>query len=292
MTNLPRSPRTLLYATIISLFLTTAIFSLERTIPLHSLDLSLYDLLSAYDLQVAAQRAEPPSDQVINIDFDESTVRDYNAFPLPRLLLAQVITKIAATKPSVIGIDVILDIARKPDEDAQLAKVIDDAGNVILISEYGFDTHLRNDPLRIFQEAAAGVAFGDLPIDDDGAIRRMFLRVTTDSYKALSLPVALADLASGQHLRPGGPGYLVFGPHKIPLATTQPDTTLIHFHPYTPTQIISVEKLLAQDFNPPSFANKIVLIGQSSEMGKDLFPTPVSRADVSIAPGRDILSGA
>src|SRR4029077_20851821 len=119
----------------------------------------------------------------------------------------------------------------------------------------------------------------------------MFLRVTTKTYKSLSFPGALADLASDQHLRPGGETYLRLRQHNPPLATKNPDTALTHFHPSAPTRTISVEKLLAQDFNPPSFAGKIVLIGQSSEMGKDLFATPVSRANVSIN-GRDTLSGA
>ncbi len=269
----------------LTLLLAAIAFSIEHLDALHNLDLSAYDLL------VAAQHPEPPSDRIINIDFDEATVRDYHAFPIPRPLLAQLITKIAATKPAVIGVDVILDLHRDPTDDTNLAKVIDDAGNVILISEDGFGSHPRNVPLPDFEKAAAGVAFGDLPIDEDGAIRRMFLRVTTPDHKSFSLPVALADLASDQHLRPGGERYLLFGQYKLPLATTHPDTALIHFHPSAPTNTISVEKFLAQDFNPPSFADKIILIGQSSEMGKDLFPTPVSRANVSIN-GRDLLSGA
>jgi adenylate cyclase len=296
MTITPQRSRFAHYAAIagLSALLGLLALAMEKRELLHTLDLSAYDLL------VAFQSYEPPSDQIINIDFDESTVRKYNAFPLPRLLLAQVIAKIASTKPAVIGVDVILDIKRDPDDDAKLAKAIDDAGNVILISEYGFGSHPRNDPLPDFQKAAAGVAFGDLPIDEDGAIRRMFLRVTTNDYKSLSFPVALADLASDQHLRPNGENYLLFGQHKLPLATTHPDpdSALIHFHPSAPTQVISVEDLLAQDFNPPSFANKVILIGQSSEMGKDLFRTPVPRRKLSIncrdtsKDCRDILSGA
>jgi adenylate cyclase len=287
MTVSPQRSRLAYYATTASLsaLLGLLAFAIGQRDLLHSLDLSAYDLL------VAFQHREPPSDQIVNVDFDESTVRHYNAFPIPRLLLADVITKVSGTKPSVIGVDIILDIKRNPDDDAHLAKVIDDAGNVVLISEYGFGSHTPNNPLDRFQKAAAGVAFGDLPIDEDGAIRRMFLRVTTKDYKSLSFPVALADLASDQHLRPGSENYLLFGQRRLPLATKNPDTALIHFHPSAPTQTISVEKLLAEDFSPQSLTGKIVLIGQSSEMGKDLFATPVSRANVSIN-GRDILSGA
>jgi adenylate cyclase len=283
---------------LLAILLAAFAFSIEHLDALHKLNLSAYDRL------VAAQHPEPSSDRIINIDFDEDTVRDLHAFPIPRPLLAQLIAKIAATKPAVIGVDVILDLHRDPTDDANLAKAIDDAGNVVLISEEGFGSHPRNIPLPEFEKAAAGVAFGDLPIDDDGAIRRMFLRITTPDHKSLSLPVALADLASDQHLRPGGENYVLFGQYKLPLATTHPDTALIHFHPSAPTKTISVEKFLAQDFNPPSFADKIILIGQSSEMGKDLFRTPIPPA--ALCPGtsadkspnasrkdcRDILSGA
>jgi adenylate cyclase len=248
--------------------------------------------LRAYDFLVGFQNPEPPSDVVFNVDFDEDTVTRYNAFPIPRLLLADVIAKISSGKPAVVGVDVILDLPRADADDRHLAKVIDDAGNVVLVSEYGFGSHPPANPLSIFQDAAAGVAFGDLPVDEDGSVRRMFLRVTTDTYKALSLPVALADIASGKHLRPGGRGFLFFGSSRLPLASVHPDTAWIHFHPSIPTRIIDVDKLLSQSFDTSVFAGKIVLVGQSSEKGKDLFPSPVSRANVKLPGNRDLLSGA
>ncbi len=119
----------------------------------------------------------------------------------------------------------------------------------------------------------------------------MFLRVTTNTYKALSLPVALADISSGQHLRPGGRGFLLFGSRRLPLASTLPDTAWIHFHPSAPTRLVSVQTLLSNGFDASIFAGKIVLVGQSSEKGRDLFATPVTRAGVEIA-GRYLLSGA
>ncbi len=265
--------------TALSLLIVAIAFTIERYAFLQSLNLAAYDLLVAH-------HPAPPSDTVFNVDFDEDSVRHLNAFPIRRLLLADVIGKIASGKPSAIGLDVILDLPRLEADDLHLAKVIDDAGNVILVSEYGFGGHPLNVPLTLFQNAAAGVAFGDVPMDEDGAVRRMFLRVTTSDYKALSLPVALADFASGQHLRPGGDGFLFFGSAKLPLAGTHPDTAWIHFRRPAPKRVISVDTLLSGGFDPSIFAGKIVLVGQSSEMGKDLFRAPVK------IPGRDLLSGA
>ena len=269
----------------LSLLISAIVFAMERYGILRAPDLRTYDIL------VAVQHPEPPSDVVFNVDFDEATVTRYDAFPIKRLLLADVIGKIASGKPAVMGIDIILDQPRVAADDLHLAKVIDDAGNVILVSEYGFGDHPLNDPLPDFQQAAAGVAFGDLPVDEDDSVRRMFLRVTTNTYKALSLPVALADFSSGRHLRPGGRDFLFFGSRELPLASTHPDTAWIHFHPSAPTRLVSVETLLSSGFDPSIFAGKIVLVGQSSEKGRDLFATPVTRAGVTIA-GRDHLSGA
>jgi adenylate cyclase len=268
----------------LSLLIGVLVTTLERRGLLDGLNLQGYDLL------VAVQRPEPPSSRIFNIDFDEETVHEYNAFPIPRLLLANVIEKIASGKPAVMGIDIILDRPRVEADDLHLANTIDNAGNVILVSEYGFDTHPRNDPLPMFQKAAAGVAFGDLPTDEDGEVRRMFLKVTTSSYKALSLPVALADYFSDRHLRPGGPDFLLFGSAKVPLATTHPDTAWIHFHPSAPTSIIPVTVLLSRDFDTSIFQGKIVLVGQSSEMGKDLFASPFTRAGAAVGQ-RTMLSG-
>jgi adenylate cyclase len=267
------------------------IFTIEPHGFLAPLDLRAYDLLTAIKYFRIVPPTQPYQGPVFNVDFDENSVRQYNAFPIPRRLLAEILSKIAAGKPSVIGLDIILDRPRDATEDQQLAKAIDDAGNVVLISEYGFTAHPQNDPLDLFRKVAAGAAFADLPLDEDGAVRRTFLRVTTKDYKALSLPIALADLHSGQHLRPGGNQFLFFGASKLPLAATDPDTAWINIDPQAAQRrLVPVSVLLSPSFDPTFFAGKIVVIGQSSEMGRDIFATPLTRAGIQIA-GRDFLSG-
>jgi adenylate cyclase len=299
--NPPRSPRelrspvslrALSIVSALALLISSISFATERRGALAPVELRAYDILTA----IQYSRIVPPqpsrgSDTVFNVDFDEESVRQYNAFPIQRLLLADVIAKITSGKPSVIGLDVILDLPRLDSDDLQLAKAIDDAGNVVLISEYGFDSHPPNNPLGIFQKAAAGVGFADLPIDEDGTVRKTFLRVTTKDYKALSLPVALADLFSGQHLRPGGDTFLFFGTSKLPLASRNPDTAWISIDPWAARRrLIPVNQLLSSSFNPALFAGKIVVVGQSSEMGRDIFATPLTRTGFPVA-GRNFLSG-
>jgi adenylate cyclase len=242
--------------------------------------------LHGYDLLVKAERAETPPAEIVYVDFDEDTVEHYNAFPLPRALVGEVVRKISSGKPSVIGLDVILDLKREQEhagaDDQKLASIIADAGNVILVSEYGFDEFSRKEPLPSFASAAAGVAFGDVPTDADGTVRRMFLKMVTSDYKRLSFSVALASYFSDRLLHPGKKGYILFGTTEIPLATANPDTAWIHFHPSAPVRAISAQTVLGQDFDSTIFQGKIVMIGQTSEMGKDLFETPVTRGGIEI----------
>ncbi|MBZ5569751.1 MAG: adenylate/guanylate cyclase domain-containing protein [Acidobacteriia bacterium] len=247
--------------------------------------------LQSYDFLIAMRGPAPPSDRVLIVDFDEDSVLALKAFPVPRPLLAEVIAKVSAGSPAVIGLDIILDRPRDPAADQHLAETIAQAGNVILVSEYGFGGLSRNEPLPAFESAAAGVGFGDLPQDDDGIVRRMHLVLREPGYERLAFPVAVATYATEQSLRPGRSGFLRFGTADIPLATKRPDSALIDFHDSLPAEVVPVQRLLASGFDPHIFREKVVVIGQSSEMGKDLFSAPAFRFRAS-RNGRSLLSGA
>src|ERR1700733_9046482 len=89
--------------------------------------------LQGYDLLVAKQPAREPPEEMLYVDFDEDTVEQYNAFPIPRVLLGDLLQKISSGKPAVIGLDVILDKPRAPADDKRLASIIADATNVIVV---------------------------------------------------------------------------------------------------------------------------------------------------------------
>jgi adenylate cyclase len=254
--------------------------------------------LQGYDLLVKIQDPDTTGGDIVFVDFDEETVHKLNAFPLPRLLVAEVIDRINSCEPAVIGLDVILDQPRVKAEDDQLAAALAKAGNVIIAGEYGrYGDHPTNNPLPIFENVSPpifAVGFVDMPTDSDGIHRRMFLKALTSDYKRFSFPVALATYYSGKQLRPGRPGFLRFGDMDLPLATTAPDTAWIHFHPSSPVSpkdVISVLELLAPDFDGARLKGKIVLIGQTSEKGKDLYATPVPEKELNKTLGRTQLTG-
>jgi adenylate cyclase len=237
--------------------------------------------LHGYDMLVARQHPEDPPKEILYVDFDEDTVKEYNAFPISRVLLGDLLQKISSGMPAVIGLDVILDLPRGEDDDKRLVSIIADAGNVILVDEYGFSSFPRREPLPNFVDAAAGVAFGDLPTDKDGVARSMALVINAPDFRRFSFPVALASYYSDRKLHQDKLGNIFFATTKIPPATTAA-SAWIHFHPSAPVRAISVKTVLAEGFDPAIFQGKIVMIGQTSELGKDLFETPVTLAGVQI----------
>lgn len=249
--------------------------------------------LPSYDLLVKYRKPASSSKNIVVVDFDETTVRARHAFPLPRRLLAEVLTKISQGSPNTIGLDVILDLKREKDEDDELRDAIAAAGNVILVSECGFIEHPRSDPLGFFSEKAVGTGFDDLVFEGDGTVKRMLLVVKTPKCQGLSFPVALASYFSDppKKLHPNGHGGLSFGALELPPAGGDLRTTWIYFSTVFPAPVISVQGLLQPAFDPSVFKDKIVVIGQSSEEGGDLRDSPFSRAGATIN-GRNLLSGA
>ncbi|MGH9703167.1 MAG: CHASE2 domain-containing protein [Candidatus Acidiferrales bacterium] len=112
----------------LAILICVIVFSIAMLGPFHAAELGGYDFLV-----VARGPAAPPKNSVV-VDFDEASVRAYNAFPLPRDLLAEVLEKISAGAPKAIGLDVILDKPRTEVEDRRLAEALNRAGNVILAS--------------------------------------------------------------------------------------------------------------------------------------------------------------
>lgn len=233
--------------------------------------------LQGYDLLVSARAMRLPPTALMIVDFDDATVQAVGTFPIPRGVLAEVLQKITAGGPEIIGLDWFLSEKRTTAEDQKLVAALTAAGNVILVDNFGSEQLPPNGPMPEFREHALDTAFANLPVDEDGLIRRMFLWMRTREYSGVSFPVALASNYLGKPLQPGRPGGYRLGSIEIPLDETGPNTALIGYWSARPAQIVSAQHLLAGGFDPGIFKKKIVLVGQSSAAAKDLYATPVFR---------------
>src|SRR5690242_14985763 len=85
---------------------------------------------------------EPPGNEVIMIGFDDKTLDRYGSFRLfERDKIAELIDRISAAKPKVIGFDITYPDRTSSENDQKFADSIQRAGNVVL----GIDLQLKSN---------------------------------------------------------------------------------------------------------------------------------------------------
>ncbi len=247
----------------------------------------LHDLENwGYDLLVHHATRETVDERIVIVDIDDATLAQAHTYPIPRRTVAELIGKIAAGSPNLIGLDLLLSEPRSAAEDAQLATALAEAGNVILASEFGGDQLPLADPLPQFcipeaqavpycrPEGALGLGFINLPVDDDGFIRRTWL-LLGGQRPQFSFSLALASNFLGRPPRPVTSNEYELGGKKIYLDDSGGGTALMGRWP-TSFRTISATALLGGTFDPTALKGKLVLVGQTAT-GADRHFTPLFR---------------
>src|SRR5262245_14741079 len=89
--------------------------------------LELWSLARFFELR----GERPPAAPVVIVSIDESTFAELGIqWPFPRAMHAELIDKISAGRPRVIGVDLLFDApsARGPEDDAALTLAVKRAG--------------------------------------------------------------------------------------------------------------------------------------------------------------------
>ena len=245
-----------------------------------------------YDFTVDHAGLSAPSSQIVLVDFDEETFQGIQQYPIPRSTIATVIQKIGNARPTVIGLDVFLSEARTPAEDKAMQDALTSAAVVIVASQAANGTLPQVKPMTQFcqpENAAAassfcvegtpgalGYAFVNLPVDADGFLRQANL-FSAGSPPSESFPLMLAQQFAGYSIKPGDRNHALFLGRKIPYADPDLKTILIGAWGRQPATVIPAWKVLAGEVPDAALANKLVLIGQSSDAARDTHFTPLFR---------------
>jgi serine phosphatase RsbU (regulator of sigma subunit)/CHASE2 domain-containing sensor protein len=234
--------------------------------------------LQGYDFLVFAGGAAPPNENIAIVDFDNAAVEAIGKYPIPRKTLARVLGRIAEGQPAVIGLDKLLSDVSDEKSDVELAVTLAEARTVVLPEVFGTDQVPADQPLNLFRGNDRPMGFVNLVEDADGFIRRMFVFIKTPSVSGLSFPVEIASQFLGQPLTRAGAGVYRLGDLTIHLDGTGRETALLGAWNRQPAKlVVSAARLLSNDFDASVFRGKIVLVGESSTDGKDLYATPLFR---------------
>lgn len=233
-----------------------------------------------YDLGQRLHSRPPPADLVI-VAIDEDSLSKLGRWPWSRRLHATLVDRLKADGARVIGLDLVIaepDTADQP-ADAELAKAIERAGNVVLPvlleSSRVNGQLLETLPLPQLIEPAAALGRVHVELDEDGIARSIFL---WEGVGAPAWPHFSQAVLSTAGLLPAS--YNAVPPtasDAMPFALMRDGPRRIRFlGPPGHVQTLSYAQVLTGEFAPGTFRNKIVLVGATAAGMGDLLPTPVS----------------
>ncbi len=257
--------------------------------------------LMAYDQMVALQPDQGPDRRLLVVGISEGDIRAVNQWPFPDGVIAQLLAKLQADRPAVVGLDLYRDV-----QDGSLAghtALVHQYANpnVYVITRIGYAL-----PPPFFKAHPDRVGSNDVVVDPDGVLRRNLLFPSLSSpqqapqfypysqdgvFYSFSLRLALAYLAHQGVFptpNPADPEELKLGPTVfVPLPPNAGGYENIDNHGYQvilhyrsathPAREVSLEEVLKNQVPPAWIEGKIVLVGVVGPTGNDLLLTPYSR---------------
>jgi CHASE2 domain-containing sensor protein len=237
--------------------------------------------------------AEPIDERVLIVGIDETDIQRMGTYPLPDADLAALLRALDRHQPRAIGIDIYRDFPVPPGSD-ELAATLADLPDVVGIEKILGESVSPAPALPPDQ-----VGFIDLPIDDDGFVRRVLLGVhgADDTYRfALSLRLAQLylddqgiELENGRRdftaMRFGDTELTRFQPHMGGYVRADSGSNEIFLNPRSgpaPFRTVSLREVMEGQVNPAWIEDAVVLIGITALSVKDLIN---SAAVVSENPG-------
>ncbi len=252
------------------------------------------------------------SNKILIVAIDEKSLKIVGRWPWPRNILASLIKKLSQNGAYIIGMDIILSEPEKHDK--QLAKAIEDAGNVVLPVFFSFkkgelkpinfkefypyllDIALPIDvsnktkdfaffsakgalfPEKVFLENALALGHINIFPDPDGVTRKEVLYV---EYKGLFIPAFSFEIAS-LYLGLDQDSIKILPGKGILLGKTLVPTDNLgrmfipYYGPNYTFKHISAVDVLQNKVPPKCIKNKIILIGATATGLYDLRVTPFS----------------
>lgn len=238
------------------------------------------------------------SNTVAIVVIDDASLEHVGRWPWPRAQLARLIRAVSRQHPAAIGLDILLPEPGDAAGDNQLAKAIQDAGNVVLATKLGSSPdRLWIDPLPLFRAHAAGLGHVQAVMDSDGIGRRVPLTELSADGLRWPLAVEMARVARGEPVHLAGSSLWigkqrVWIEDEVPRGALQreakgwisysPQFLIVDFHqqlaPHEaePAFVAISAVSLLDELAPPTFQGKAVLIGFGASDLSDRIPTPVS----------------
>jgi len=276
------------------------------------------------DWMIRARGPLPPPDDIAIVAIDEPSIARFGRFPWSRALSARAIDAIAAAQPKAIGVDVLYCDPTLEADDNNLARAIQQAGNVVVAAQLvassangGAASWLL--PLPAIERAAAGVGNVNVSAESDGIARQILIREADDRGHAIrSMAVEIVRVGDGvsEQSLIEAPRSLLLGFRAIPVKSAPPTVvigvqgvessthllradrmTIDYIGPAGSYRTYSFADVVGGRIPPAQFRGKYVLVGATAASLGDRLASPfVHQEDAagnqhgSLMPGVEVLA--
>lgn len=244
--------------------------------------------LFIFDRMMQLREDAPPDSRLLIVGIDENDIVERNVVTPPDETIAEVIRILQRSNPRLIGLDLHRNTPNPPGWNTLLEQL--NAENLFVIKKLGGQTSVGiASPQNVPPER---VGFNNLPIDQDGVVRRNLMIASDDSGSYYSFALQLAiEYLQDHNITPIGStvnsNYLKLGEAVfIPMNSGdggyhQADAggyqVLLNYRTRERiAETVSLSDVLEQRVDPAQIEGRIVLIGSTAESLKDLFFTPYS----------------
>ncbi len=256
--------------------------------------------LKVYDQWLRWRPTPAVADRILIVAVGEADIQNLKQYPVPDEVLIQALAELQEHQPKVIGIDIFRDFpvpdrfTPASDPLPSLGRAMMSQPNTVIVCKVG----QGNEP-DIAPPAgllANQVGFADIPLDDDGVVRRAILATTPEANARCNTPqsfaLALASIFLGTSPQSRGSHGLELGTAHFQALTpnwggyNNLDAAgfqiLINYSSTPPSyETVSLTEVLTERVLPSQVRDRAVLIGVTGSSSNDKFLTPITAADQS-----------
>ncbi len=246
--------------------------------------------LWAYDHLILLQPDEDPDDRLLLVEVTEEDLRQYG-WPISDKVLTQLLTKLNAAKPRVIGVDIFRDLPQEPGH-SELQQFWQQSDNTIAICLHSDVNNLGISPPPSL--SADQVGFNDVPLDANDRVRRQLWAMEPTTRSECTTQLSFSFLLALQYLEAEGiegerhaDGSIQLGDVRIEqlpsLAGGYQDLagyqTMLRYRRHKGSaediiQRVCLEDLLEGRVSEALIRDRLVLIGLTANSIQDSFVTP------------------
>jgi len=235
-----------------------------------------------------------PTENVVIAAIDPGSLRQLGRWPWPRDVQSLLYNQLADLGAAAVVADVLYT---EPDADSAFDQLLADSlarQKLTILPVFTEGTQGQNGaeklPLPALTRLVTDLGHIHLPIDDDGIVRRVYLKAGYSNPHWSSLPLAayLQSLPADQRKTTTLPGRRMAKPDNSEFQWVQDYEVLIPFYgPSGTIPSVPAISLINGTADPELIRGKTVFVGITGTGLSDVVPTPVSALDQPV-PGVEI----